>query len=74
MEEDQFNSSFELYWAKVQNDLHKNLIQYGTFMKSYLVSNSLGILLKVKLSLKHVTYITYKTAIKYMGIKLGKSL
>ena len=74
MDEDKFNSIFELCWHKVQHGLHKNLIQYRKFIKSYQFNISLRNLLKVKLYLKCVAYILYKTAIEHMGIKLGKSL
>ena len=41
IEEDQFNSAFELYCNKAQNDLHQNLILYNytKFIKSYQVNN-----------------------------------
>ena len=76
MGEDQFNSTFDLCWVKVQSDSHKNLIQYNyrKFIKSYKVNNSHSILLKVKVLLKCVAYVLYKTASEHMGIKLGKSL
>ena len=41
MEQDQFNSTFELYSNKVQIDMHKNLIQYRKFIKCYQVNNSI---------------------------------
>ena len=76
VKEDNFNSAFELCWNKAQHGLHNNLIQYNyrKFIKYCQVNNRLRISLKVKLLLKCVAYIMYKTVIKHMGIKLGKSI
>ena len=72
VEEDKFNSIFELYWHKLQHGSHKNLVQYAKFIKSYQVNNILRALLKEKLLLKCIAFIMYKITIKQMGINLGK--
>ena len=63
-----------MYYDKVHNDAHKNLFQYKTFIKPYQFDNSITILLKVKILFKCIAYIMYKSAIKHVGTKLGKSL
>ena len=69
--EDQFNSTFDLYYDKVQNDAHINPFQYKTFIKAI---NSIRILLKEEVLFKHTADIMLKSEMEHMGIKLGKSL
>ena len=73
-EEDKFNSTFDLFYEKVQNDMHKNLFRYKSVIKLQQFNNSIRISLEVKILFKWTAYVIYKPAIEHIVIKLGKSL
>ena len=58
-EGDQINNTFDLYYNKVQNDVHKNPFQYKSLIKLYQFNNSIRISLKVKILFKCIAYIMY---------------